>query len=116
MATTDPLARTLLIIVAIVLIVPFLMMLFAMPMMGMVGWGHMGDWNGTGGMWWSWLLMWAFFLLIVLGGGYLLVRTIRSQDGYRTDEAIEELRLAYARGDLSEEEFEQRRERLRRDE
>lgn len=116
MSTTDPLARTLLIIVAIVLIVPFLMMLFAMPMMGMVGWGHMGDWNGTGGMWWSWLLMWGVFLLIVLGGGYLLFKAVRSQDGRRTDEALEELRLAYARGEISEEEFDQRRKRLRREE
>jgi putative membrane protein len=33
-----------------------------------------------------------------------------------TDPALEELRMAYARGDLSEEEFEERRERLRQEE
>nr|WP_305080130.1 SHOCT domain-containing protein [Natronomonas sp. LN261] len=36
--------------------------------------------------------------------------------GAVTDPALEELRMAYARGDLSEEEFEERRERLRQEE
>lgn len=116
MSNSDLLGRTLLIIVAVVLLVPFLMMLFAMPMMGMMGWGHMWEWNGAGGMWWSWLLMWLVLLVVVLGGGYLIVNATRSQEPAGTDEAIEELRLAYARGELSDEEFEQRRERLQRGE
>lgn len=53
------------------------------------------------------------FLLLLVGGAYLLYRAFvgagsGSQFG-TTDTAMEELRLAYARGDLSEEEFETRR-------
>lgn len=50
-------------------------------------------------------------LLAVLVGGYLLVR---GRDGEEHDEALAQLRTAYARGDLSDEEFERRRERLDR--
>ena len=56
------------------------------------------------------------FLLLLVGGGYLLYRALsRSNSASQfgtTDTAMEELRLAYARGDLSEEEFETRRVRL----
>ncbi|GAB6880116.1 hypothetical protein JCM17823_23900 [Halorubrum gandharaense] len=82
----------------------------------MMGWGHMWEWNGAGGMWWPWLLMWLVLLVVVLGGGYLVVNAIRSQETEASDEVLEQLRLAYARGDLSDEEYEQRRERLQRDE
>jgi len=52
------------------------------------------------------------FLLIVLGVGYALYRTL-TQAGISRDPAVEELRVAYARGELSQEEFEQRREALK---
>ncbi|WP_144906317.1 SHOCT domain-containing protein [Halobellus captivus] len=42
--------------------------------------------------------------------GYLLHRA--ATGGERTDPAIDELQSAYARGDLSEEGYERRRERL----
>lgn len=118
MAANNDLVRILLIIVAIVLLVPFLMMIFAWPLMGMWGGGHMwngGMWGGSGGTW-MWLLMWLPSLLILLGGGYLLYRAITRFGGKETDAALEELRLAYARGELSDEEFEDRRERLQREE
>jgi len=56
-------------------------------------------------------------LLLVVGGGVALVQELR--DGgkagpARSDEAVAELRSAYARGELSEEEFETRLGRLRR--
>jgi putative membrane protein len=48
------------------------------------------------------------FLLFVVAG-VLLLR--RGTEGSAADSALEELRLAYARGDLTDEEYETRRER-----
>ena len=112
----DPLVRTVLILVAVILLLPLLMMVLMLPLMGMWGGGHMWNgmmWNGTAT--WMWLLMWLVPLLILLGLGYGLYRAVRDSGGRRADPAIEELRTAYARGDLSDEEFEQRRERLERE-
>jgi len=50
-----------------------------------------------------------------LGGGYLVFRRM-SETQTSQDPAMEELRTAYARGDLTDEEFEARRERLERSE
>lgn len=112
MATDDSLTRTLLIVIAAILLFPVLMMALAIPMMGVWGWGHM--WDGTGATW-MWIVMSVVPLLVILGIGYLLYSVVRQPDEERTDPALEELRAAYARGDLSDEEFEERRERLRRD-
>ncbi|MEF8851348.1 MAG: SHOCT domain-containing protein [Haloarculaceae archaeon] len=54
---------------------------------------------------------------MVVGLGYLLYRAVA---GTRTgtpaaDPAVEELRIAYARGEVDDEEYERRRERLQRD-
>lgn len=117
MASENHLIRILLILVATVVFIPILMMLVAWPMMGMWGGGHMwggGMWSGTGAPW-IWLVMWLVPLLILLGGGYLIYRAIRRQSDTEPDAALEELRLAYARGDLSNEEFEERRDRLERE-
>ncbi|NUB93565.1 SHOCT domain-containing protein [Haloterrigena sp. SYSU A121-1] len=117
MATDDALLRTLVIIIAAILLLPFLMMALAMPLMGVWGGGHMwngGTWDGTGATW-MWLLMSVIPLLLLLGLGYLLYSAVRQSSGQRTDPALEELRTAYARGDLTDEEFEERRERLRRE-
>lgn len=110
MSTTDSLVRAVVLVAAVVLLVPLLMMLFMMPL---AGFGHMG-WTGTTGMGWSWLLGWATVLLIVLAGGYLLSRALVRSDG--SDAALQELRTAYARGEMDTEEFEERRERLQRTE
>jgi len=53
-------------------------------------------------------------LLVLLGIGYAIYRTVTRSSLGDSDSAIEGLRLAYARGELSQEEFEQRREDLRR--
>ncbi|MBZ6496845.1 SHOCT domain-containing protein [Natrinema longum] len=118
MATDESLIRTLVVVIAVILLLPVLMMALAMPMMGVWGGGHMwrgGMWGGTGATW-MWLLMSIVPLLVLLGLGYLLYRAVRGSGGRRTDPALEELRTAYARGDLTDEEFESRRERLRREE
>lgn len=119
MSTDSTLSRTLVFILAIVLLFPLLMLfMIFLPMAGLSGGGHM--WNGhmwgDGGLGWVWLIMWVGALAVFLGIGYLLYRATLGGSDRRTDPAIEELRRAYARGDISDEEFERRRERLRRDE
>lgn len=86
-----------------------------MPMMGAAGWSHMwgnGAWTGTGA--WLILLMMIVPLLILAGLGYVIYRSTVSSPEQQTDGALEELRRAYARGDISDEEFERRREKLRK--
>lgn len=117
MSADDSLVRTLVIVVAALVLVPFLLMVLVMPMMGLWGWGHVGGagmWDGTG-VTWMWLLVSVVPVLVLLGVGYLLYSLIRHSSGRQSDAALEELRIAYARGDISDEEFEQRRERLNRD-
>lgn len=114
MSSEDTLLQTVLIIVAVIVLLPLLMMALAMPMMWFWGGGHMwngGMWNGTGATWGG-LLMWLVFLAVLVGIGYLLYRAVSTPTSRETDPALEELRTAYARGDLSDEEFEQRRQRL----
>ena len=116
MSNTDPLVRTLLLIIAVVLLVPFLAMLVAWPMMGMWGGGHMWDANGPAGFGFLALLLWLLPLVLIAGVGYLLYRAMVNTEQTGDDRALEELRIAYARGDISDEEFETRRSRLQRDE
>lgn len=85
-------------------------------MMGGYG-GMMGGYGGTG-------LGWSLFglisqlglLLVLIGGAYLLYRAFVSDEGSTVlstrDTAVEQLRIAYANGEITDEEFETRRERL----
>jgi putative membrane protein len=83
--------------------------------MGM-GFGGMMGYGGTGGWWpFAGMLVLPIFLLVLLGGGYLVFRRASETQESRNP-AMEELRTAYARGDLSDEEFEARRDRLERSE
>lgn len=112
---TEGALRVVLIVVAVVVLAPMVMMLLAFPMMGM--WGGMMD-GQTSGTAVSpvWHLVWmAVWALVLLGGGYLVYRAVTDRREAARDEALEELRMAYARGDLSEEEFETRRGKLRRE-
>jgi putative membrane protein len=114
------LAKLAVLALAILVLGPILMMVVAFPMMGMYGggmgmWGggHMGDASGMyGGTVWS-LLMPLLWLAVVLGVGYLIYRWSAGRHPGAADPAIEELRMAYARGELTDEEFEDRREALR---
>jgi putative membrane protein len=102
--------RVILIVIAAILVVPFVLMAVMMPMMWMGG----GMWTGSAvsmSPLWGVGMMLAF-LLIVLGGGYALYRVLTRADMSRRDPALEELRVAYARGELSREEFEQRKDVL----
>lgn len=112
-------------IVTIILIVVGALVIFPMFFMGfgMMGTGPMmgGMWGG--GMWGDGTTSWMFiagivmqllFLAALLGGGYLVYRAIASSEN-DSNQALEELRVAYARGNLTDDEYEQRRETLERD-
>lgn len=84
------------------------------PMMGGPG-GH-GMWDGGTAPGWlplAAVLLQLLFVAAVVVGGYLVYRAITGGDD--TDRALEELRVAYARGELSDEEYERRRDALERD-
>ncbi|UTF55788.1 SHOCT domain-containing protein [Natronosalvus rutilus] len=117
MASSNQLDTTtiVLLILGAIILLPLLTM--GMGFGGMMGYGGMmGQYGGTGG-WWPLvgMLVPLIFLLILLGGGYLVLRRANESQTSR-DPAMEELRTAYARGDLTDEEFESRRERLERSE
>jgi putative membrane protein len=100
-----------LLLVGVLVVLPFV----PMGMGGMMGYGHMTGWSGTGTGWWPLVGLLGRLLVVVvlLGGGYLIVRRATATGAGR-DPAMAELRQAYARGDLTDEEFEERRERLDR--
>lgn len=119
--SSDGLLRLVVIVVGLVVLLPVLMMALFVPFMwGMGGWsgGMMGDWSG--GMMAGWgmfggvmLLVWG---LLLVGIGYLSYRWVLRPASTSADSALEELRIQYARGELTTEEFEERRSRLVRDE
>ncbi|QLG26506.1 SHOCT domain-containing protein [Halorarum halophilum] len=111
----DSFVRVVLVVLGVIVLFPVLMMVFAMPMMGMMGWWWGGNSSAMGlsPLWGIGMML--LFLAVLLGIGYLLYRGITNSRVHEYDRAIEELRTAYARGDLSDEEYEQRRQRLQRD-
>jgi len=112
--TSDGLLRIVLIVLAVIVLFPLLMMVFAMPMMGW--WWGGGMTGGFSPLWGiGMMLVW---LVVLVGIGYLLYRGLVGGVGssLTSDRALEELRVAYARGDLSDEEFEERRAKLNREE
>jgi putative membrane protein len=113
------LVTLLLVIIGAIFIVPLFFMGFGMmgfgPMMGGMWGGHMwGDGTMPGWMFIVGIVMQLLFLAALVGGGYLIYRAVTG-DASDSDQALEELRLAYARGELTDEEYEQRREALERD-
>ena len=86
--------------------------------MGYMGPGMMGGMWGDGGTVPGWLYVVGIalrllVLAVVVGAGYLVYRVVA--DRTDEDDALAELRLAYARGDLDDDEYERRREVLERD-
>ncbi|WP_248898348.1 SHOCT domain-containing protein [Haloplanus halobius] len=113
------LVTLLLVIIGAFVIFPLFFMGFGMmgfgPMMGGMWGGHM--WGGgtmPGWMFVIGIVMQLLFLAALVVGGYLIYRAVTG-DASDSDQALEELRLAYARGDLTDEEYEQRRDALERD-
>jgi len=106
----------LLLLLAAIVLLPLLTMGMGYGTMGgpMMSGGMGGSRSGSGWFLLVGLLGRLLTLLVVVAVGYLLYRALTaSNDG--SDEALEELRLAYARGDLSDEEYEQRRQTLEGD-
>ena len=64
---------------------------------------------------WAWMLLWALvgvaILALAVVAAVWLVRNMGSDD--KPDEARRELDLRFARGDLSQEQYQDQRERLR---
>jgi putative membrane protein len=119
MSAATELDATTVVLLVVGAIVALPMIVMVLGFGGMMGYGGMmGGWtmSGTSG-WWPLfgMLVPLLFLLILLGGGYVLARRLVG-DRTSRDPALEELRVAYARGELTDEEFETRRERLERPE
>ena len=109
----NSLLRIIVIVVAVLLLVPLLMM-FSFPMMGMMGWwGGAGPSVGLSPFWGIGMMLVFFFVLV--GIGYFLYKSVTGEALNDKDNALEELRIAYARGDISQDEFQERRELLEED-
>lgn len=113
------LITVLLVAAAVLVLLPVATMAVGMvafgPMMGGTWGGHMwADGATSGWLFVARVVLGLFVLAALLVGGYLLYRAFTGRRG-GTDPALAELRLAYARGELSEEEYEQRRATLERD-
>ncbi|MUV85277.1 SHOCT domain-containing protein [Natronomonas sp. CBA1123] len=116
MSSSNRLDTTTIVLLIIGAIIALPLLTMGMGFGGMMGYGGMMEYGGTGG-WWPFvgMLVPLIFLLILLGGGYLVFRRMSEAQASR-DPAMEELRTAYARGNLTDEEFEARRDRLERSE
>lgn len=122
--TDNQLVTIVLVVLGALVILPIFFMGFGMMGFGMMGFGPMmgrvwGDGMWGGGTISGWMLivsivMQLLFLVGIIGAGYLIYRAVTSTDD-DADPVLEEIRLAYARGDLTDEEYEQRRETLERD-
>lgn len=107
--TTSPLVRGVLLVLFVLLVVPMLMMATMMPMSGFGG----GMWESgtTVAPIWGFATM-VLFVVLLAGIGYGLYRVVTDHTASVQDPAFQELRIAYARGELSDEEFEKRRAKL----
>lgn len=108
--SSDGLLRIVLVVIAAIIFVPMLMMVFAIPLMW--GGGMMSGYGMYGTSSWWGIIMPLVWLFVLVGGGYLFYRWLTEDARIGEDPALEELRLAYARGEISDEEFETRREKL----
>ena len=107
------LVTVVLVIIGALVILPIFFMSFGM-MGGMWGGGMWGDGTVPDWVFGVGIVMRILFLAALIGGGYLIYRAVAGSES-GSDQALEELRLAYARGELTDDEYEQRREALERD-
>lgn len=127
----DPVTRTVLAVFAVLgllVLLPVSMMTFAMSAMGttggmgmmsgrgtMSGMGMMGGMGGPAGGFSPVFGLGAMvvWLVVLAGVGYVVYsRVVGKTDDEQGESALAELREAYVRGDLTEEEFERRVEKL----
>ncbi|AGB17312.1 putative membrane protein [Halovivax ruber XH-70] len=105
---SDDLLKVGLVLLAVFVLFPLFFGAVFLP--SLAGFGHVGMGIGGVGLLF-WLAASLLPLLVLLGVGYLLYTVVTGDD---EDRAIEELRAAYARGELTDEEFENRYDRLTR--
>lgn len=74
--------------------------------------------DGTHGMWGMHWVWWIFWILVIIGVIWMVVRTQRetgSPDRPAPETPLDILQRRYAKGEISTEEYEERKERLERD-
>lgn len=106
-AESDSLIKLVIVIAAVLILGPILLMLVAAPFMGgmmLLGVPRAGGFAFVG------LLMSLLVPLLLIVAAVVLYR--RWGEREREDEALRELRMAFARGEIDREEFEERREAL----
>lgn len=64
-------------------------------------------------MGWAFMLIWALFLIALVVGVVWLVRTLTDRGGLSGSSALRILEERFARGEIDQDEFEQRRQALR---
>jgi putative membrane protein len=106
-SNSDSLVRIVIIIAVLLVVGPFVLMLLAAPFMG--GMMMLGL-PGAGGFAFFGVFLMLLFPLLLLAAGVILFRRWDGRD--REDEAMRELRMTFARGDIDREEFEERRDAL----
>lgn len=76
-------------------------------------WNHMWGWDGSWGMGWGWFgLMHLAWWLLLVAGAVVVVRALLGGRWSRQDSALDILRERYARGEIDQAEYEQRRKLL----
>lgn len=75
-----------------------------------------GGMNGTLGGFGGWSILWIALTILALGLGIYAIVALQRTDSNRKDEtandSLSTLRVRYARGEISDEEFEEKRLRL----
>jgi len=101
-----------------------LFLVLVMPLHAMAQWGPFCGWSsgagmmgGWGGGWFGMIFMTAFWILLIIGLIYLikwLVVSTRSKDSLSSggSQALEILKERYARGEIDQKEFEEKKRAL----
>ena len=99
-------------LIAILIFVPLLLVLFVLELLDVVLIWVVTRTTRSLPIVWAFALMF-LLLVVVLGMGYMFSKSVESVAMSRPDPALEELRIAYARGEITREEFRERRTDLR---
>lgn len=77
-------------------------------------WNHMWGWDGGWGMGWGFFgLMHVVWWVLLIAVAVLVVRALLGERGGRRDSALDILRERYARGEIDQAEYTERRKHLK---